>query len=427
MKYLVKRARSSVFLRQNAIFFIGSLIFGILNYAFYPIMGRLLTVSAYGEVQILISLFNQLAIFLTVLNQVTVNIVAVHKDKKTSVISELEKVGVGISLVVCLFAALLAKPISSFFHLTSTIPLLVILIAFLITVPLTFRTAYLRGIQKFGLVSLVAIVGSALEIGFAVILVILGLGATGALCGLVLSQTVTYGYASYVVRNNNGSKPKITSYFSKPQWNVLRPEFKYSLFVLVLSLFTSLIPNLDVLTVKHYFNPQTAGLYSGVSVVARSVLYITGSLSGVLLPMLSSQRVGLSEHSKRTLVKSLLLLGLIGGSTLLIFSLFPKLIIGILMGHKYLAYAYLLPELSVAMFIFSIVNMLVVYFMALRDYWSSVIIIVSSGVIGGFMLVRHQTPAAVVSNLAYSSFIILVLCLARLTTGLHHSKGEYVG
>jgi O-antigen/teichoic acid export membrane protein len=426
MTSLAKRFSSSSFLRHNAVFFVGSLVVGVLNYAFYPIIGRLLPVSAYGEVQILISLFTQLALFLNVLNQVTVNIVATYGSKKQSITYELEKLGIYISFGVCVLAILSSKFISSFFRLSSVVPLFVMLVAFLITVPLTFRSAYLRGIKKFGFVSLISIVGSGLEILFAAVLVALGLGAIGALLGLTLSQAVAYVYASRLVRKNGGNvKPTDANYFAKPQWHMLKPELKYSIFVLILSFFTTLAPSIDVLAVKHYFNPQVAGLYAGVSVVARSVLYVTGSLAGVLLPLLSTRTSEPSESNRRTLLKSLALLTFIGGGALLVFSLFPRLIIAILMGHKYLMYAHLLPELSLAMFLFSIVNMLIVYFIALREYWTSVIIIVSTGVIEGFMLARHSTVAMIVSNLVYSSIVVLLLCSGWLLFKLRHPQESY--
>lgn len=426
MSSRIKQIRESTFIRHNAIFFVGSLVVGVLNYAFYPVIGRLLPISTYGEVQILISLFTQLALFLAVLNQVTVNIVATRSSSQRRLITyELEKLGIFISIGLFLLAALSSKFISTFFRLGSPEPFLVMLLAFLVTVPLTFRSAYLRGMKKFWLVSLVAIIGAGLEIAFSAGFVLLGFGAVGALSGLVLSQAIAYVYASYLVRKSGSVKPVGATYFTLPNWPILVPELKYSLFVLVLSLFTTLIPSIDILAVKHYFNPHTAGLYAGVSIVARSVLYVTGSLAGVLLPLVSSEGGNGTVQSHQTLLKSLALLALIGGGALLIFALFPRFIITLLMGHKYLVYAHLLPELSLAMFLISIINMLIVYFMALREYWTSIILVISSGIVGGLMLIRHHSVAAVVSNLAYSSFIIFLLFSGWVLVRIHQTKGGY--
>jgi len=73
--------RSSSFVRHNAIFFFGSVAVGVLNYVYYPILGRMLSVEAYGEVQALVSLFLQMLVFLVVMSQVTINVVANYTDE----------------------------------------------------------------------------------------------------------------------------------------------------------------------------------------------------------------------------------------------------------------------------------------------------------------------------------------------------------
>jgi O-antigen/teichoic acid export membrane protein len=57
LRAFARQLRSSDFLRQNAILFVGSLAVSVLNYAYYPVLGRLLKVEEFGEVQVLISLF----------------------------------------------------------------------------------------------------------------------------------------------------------------------------------------------------------------------------------------------------------------------------------------------------------------------------------------------------------------------------------
>src|SRR4030095_10360111 len=65
--------KDSPFLRYNLVFFAGSLAVAILNYLFYPVLGRIMEPADFGEVQALISIFTQGAIFLTVLSFVTIH------------------------------------------------------------------------------------------------------------------------------------------------------------------------------------------------------------------------------------------------------------------------------------------------------------------------------------------------------------------
>ncbi len=80
MRQLVRTLRESTFVRHNAIFFAGSLSIGLLNYLYYPVIGRLLHPNSFGEVQVLFSLFAQISIFFGILGLITINITANTAD-----------------------------------------------------------------------------------------------------------------------------------------------------------------------------------------------------------------------------------------------------------------------------------------------------------------------------------------------------------
>ncbi|HSE61656.1 MAG TPA: oligosaccharide flippase family protein, partial [Candidatus Saccharimonadales bacterium] len=162
MRAIVRLVRSSDFLRQNAILFVGSLLVSALNYAYYPVLGRLLSVEEFGEVQVLVSLFLQLTLFLVVLGQVTVNIVANYKDvrAKHEIIFELEKLALLLSGAVFVIGALFSWQLRNALHFESAWPFIVLLLTLIASVPLAFRSAYLRGQKKFSQVSVANIIGA---------------------------------------------------------------------------------------------------------------------------------------------------------------------------------------------------------------------------------------------------------------------------
>ena len=160
---LIRQIRSSAFLKHNAILFLGSIVVGILNYAYYPILGRILDVQAFGEVQALVSLFLQLNIFLTVLGQVTVNVVANYDDprEKERVVYELEKLGLFMALAGTVVVALFGWKLKAFFNFDSAWPFVIVMGAVVASVPLAFRSAFLRGHKKFGASSMALIIGAS--------------------------------------------------------------------------------------------------------------------------------------------------------------------------------------------------------------------------------------------------------------------------
>ncbi len=409
MQSVIHKFRQSTFLRHNAIFFIGSLSVGLLNYLLYPILGRLLHPTSFGEVQTLSSLFAQVAIFLSVLALITINIIANYEDvsKRNKVILELERLAVFIGVVLLLLTTVSSDALKSFFKFNSAWPFPVLALAVLITVPLTFRAAYLRGLKLFGLSSVCNIVSSVADIIFAVIFVVAGLGTTGAILGLVVGQYIAFVYSSLQVRKRGFSETIKSASLRLPDLKAIKPELKYSLLVFCGSLGITAMYSMDIIVVKHYFDSRTAGLYAGISTVARIIYFLTASITGVLLPAIKLRNR--PRDNRSVMFKSFGLLLFIGGIALLAFSVEPRLIVTILMGKKYVPYAYLLPKLSLVMFVISVLNLFILYFIALRRYTVATVVILGLVITFGVLRVEHQSLMAVIDSLLIGGCFMLGL------------------
>ncbi len=408
VKQAARLLSKSVFLRQNAVFFFGMLLVSFLNYLYYPVLGRLLPVAEFGEVQAIVSLFLQLIIFMTVLGQVTVNVVANYKDevKQQKVVFELERLALYFSLTLFLIVLIFGFKIKSFLNFSSVWPFYMLMLSIVATVPFTFRTAYLRGKQRFGSASIANLIGSVVKIAASAIFVLVGFGTVGAIGGLVVAQVLAFAYAARQAHKAGFLRPQGRKY-GLPDLRIIAPELRYSLFVLIASLLCTVLSSIDVFVVKHYYDATTAGYYAGISTVARIIFFLTASITQVLLP---SVKISVPRRQNRLLLlKSFVLLGAIGGLTSAFFALFPDFVVKILMGSSYLSYAYLLPLLSLAMFMLSVLNLVVGYYMALREYQISVIIILGMCIMSVLMLMHHATLGEVIQNLIYSSGSTLLL------------------
>ena len=107
MQEKLRRVRQSDFLKNNAVFFFGTLMIAVFNYLYYPVISRLVSVSDFGEIQSTISIFMQLGIVLTAFGYVVINIInnTSKKSEEYALISALERRMLIISLV--LFALLM--------------------------------------------------------------------------------------------------------------------------------------------------------------------------------------------------------------------------------------------------------------------------------------------------------------------------------
>lgn len=416
---ILQLVRHSQFLRHNTVFFFGSVAVGALNYLYYPILGRLLTPVAFGEVQALVSLFLQIAIFLSVFGLVTTNIVANYTDqtKRNAIIMELEKLALTIGLAFLMLVIIFQRQLGSFLQFDSTWPFVILAVAIVVTVPFTFRSAFLRGQKAFGATSVANIIGAASKLLFSAGLVAAGLGTAGAIGGLVAAQAVAWAFAAWKASQLGlmtlpvkASDPKR----ALPDLRLLAPELKYGLLVFVSSFVITVQYSIDIIIVKHYFDAHTAGLYAGIASVARIIFFLTASISQVLMPSIKLSNTAL--QNRHILLKSALLLTAVGLPILLLFTIAPSFIVGLLMGNAFKQSAHLLPQLSLAIFIISLLNLAVAYYLSLRRWGIAVVSLVGGIITYVLMLMHHQNLEQVISSLLIGS-VCIVIALAIWIAG----------
>lgn len=407
--FTIKRLRRNSFIRHNAIFFFGSVAVGILNYLYYPLLGRLMPPAAFGEVQTLVSFFLQLSIFLSVLGLVTVNVATNYDnaERRNRVIFELERIALIAGLVLLMVTFVSSQWLQGFFHFDSATPFVVLAVAIFVTVPFTFRGAFVRGRHGFGVASISNIISSAVKIFASISLVLLGLGTAGAIWGIAIAQFVALIYIGFYAKKMGLQQAVDTHWRSRPDMELLRPELRYAGMVLITSLLITLQFSIDILVVKHYFDAHTAGLYAGIATVARVLFFVTGSVAQVLMPSVKLRNTNAENRS--LLLKSLALIAAAGLPVLALFVVAPTFVVQVLMGQNYIHYAGLLPMLGLAIFVVAIVNLLVSYYMALRRYMIAPVVVIGAAVTYILMISQHNDLAAIVRSLLIGGLTMIFL------------------
>jgi O-antigen/teichoic acid export membrane protein len=412
VKKIISGARSSQFLRHNAVFFTGSLVVGALNYIYYPVLGRLMSTSDFGETQALVSLFLQATIFLSVVTNVAVNIVANEKNAglRNRVIYELEHAAMLITLVALGIMIVFIPQLKAFLQFEHSGPFFILALSLVVSVPGALRHAFLRGRSAFGLLSAASIVGSLAKIIFSAGFVLLGWRTLGAMGGLVAAQMLALAYAAWSARRLGLHRPGPLKVLRWPDITLIRPHLHYAFLVLIVSLVSTMLFSFDIIAVKHYFPAEIAGFYAGIATIARIIYFVTGSIAAVLLSTVKLSSSTKANHA--LLARSALLQGAIGGSALLMFALAPRFITHLLVGARYGEYFYLLPKLSLALFILSFVSLLFNYDLALRRASSGVVAVLGAIAMGVIVVMHHSSLVAVVDSLLLGSIAVMALRLA---------------
>jgi len=407
MKDKLKSPTQDKFLRNNFIFFCGSLVVAVLNYLYHPILGRMMSVEEFGEVQTLISLFTQLAIIVGIFRVIVINIVSNQETKEDNkeIILMLYKIALGITIALGGLIIIGSPFLKSFFHFNSFYPFISLAIILMLGFLMTFQTAVLQGTHNFKALSISQIISSSGKLIFAVVLVYVGFSSFGAISAIIIAQIITLLYIA----------PKAKKLFDFGGWNIkidwgkIKKELKFGSLILTVSLCVTFLYTADIMIVKHYFPAETTGLYSGIAIIARIIFFVTGSFVGVLLPSIKLKDE--NGNNSKILKKSLFLFFGIGGSVLIFFSLFPEFVINILLGDRYLVYAHLLPRLSLLLFLTSVVNLLFYYLLALRIY--SIAYIAISGIFITILtsFFRHDTLIHIINNFLFGAIVMIGLLI----------------
>jgi len=408
MRRLLDWLEAHRFVRHNLIYFVGAMTTAVLNYLYYPVLGRILGLGAFGDVQVLVSLFAQVAIFYGALGMVTANVVAnvADPEQRDRIVEELRRLAILIMVGVSLIALALAGPIANFLRLSDGRAFFALIVSLALTVPLTLSFAYLQGRQRFAELSFISILNSGCKLLAAAALVLAGGAAFGAIGGITVAQIITLGVVTVRLRRA-GYRPAATgSRFRRPDLAVLRPELRYAALVLVVSLITTLLYTGDIIVVKHYFAPEAAGAYAGISTIARILFFLTSSIGAVMFPAI--KLTGAAAENRRVLRFSLGLVALLGGGGLALFSLAPGWIIHLMLGARYVQLAYLLPTLSLAVFAVSLSNILFLYNLALRRTGVAVIALGGGLLTAGLFIFSHASLTNVVTDMAIGSVSTLI-------------------
>lgn len=406
LRRLVSRVRASSgdeFLRHNAIFLPATLITGLLNYLLHPILARVLTLDEYGDVQALMSLNGLLSVGVGLFGAISLNILTNADDhdhadlaSRTALVGSIGAI-MRVSVTVWVGCLIAASPwIASFFGLGSIFPVLALTSTFAMITTLTLRRAYLGSKRDFMAAGVSQVIMAASRLAFAAVLGYAGFGATGALVSVTLAQIVTYAYVRR--RTRDGFRVNLKAPLV---WNAsIRRELRYGALVLVTGVATGLISTGDILVIKHYFDPETAGLYGGIAIIARVALYAAGSASVVLTPYITMRRT--RKENARRLASSLAVIAVISGGVLALFHLFPEQLIRLLIGSRYLEAADWLPRIGLLAFAWALVSPLFAYYLALRKRFAGIAAAFTAMVALAWSAADHSSPERVIAHFTWA-------------------------
>ena len=348
-KVIFVLSQSKNLLKHGSFLFIAGLVGNISNYFYHFYMTRHLSVADYGILYSLIALMNILgvasgAIQLVIAQQISSEIAKgqINHARKLFWYTFRWTLMAGIVLAGGYIACI---PImKDFMQINTSSYFLLIAIPFLLSFSYPVLIGTLQGVQNFWGLGINGLCGSLGRLLLGIGLVMTGMGVTGALFAFPGSMLICIflGFLMlwqllFVSKDNNEDEYvlKLKSVFG----HILPTIFALWLY--------QMLCQIDTLIVKHYFTEQEAGLYSAVSLVGKAFLYIPTAFTMVMVPQVSGNHAinrDTSHLLNRTILYGFILC--LGG--ILVCAVFPKIILHLVSGDKYLSVYYLLQYFPIA-------------------------------------------------------------------------------
>ncbi len=391
--------------RQNLILFGGGLVAGIGGFVYHAIAGRILGPAVYSEVATLIAVYAVgtagALIIVTVLARYTAMLAARSDPGVRSLLKRTTRLVAIPCLLLVLITTLFARPIASFEHLGSALPVLILAFSIALIWQVAIPRGILQGLQRFMPLSLNLSLELVIRTTTVFLLLKAGYAVSGAMLSVFLGLAFVFGLGLYSLRHHLlGNEKRVR----------LRVMASFSITAAVGIVGVQILYNQDVILAKHYLSDFDAGIYGGLNKIGTILYFLTLSVSQVLFPRVV-EAVAKEQHPGRILLYSAGILCALGAGALLVFAVVPGLVVYVLFGPSFKAAIPFVFPVGVIGLALSLDNLLVQFFMAVHDRVFMPILALGVLAEGGLIFLFHAHVGQVVLDV----LIALVGLLAVLT------------
>lgn len=329
--------------RYSYIMIVALIVSSLFNYLYQVVMGILLPKHEFGILGVSLAILFIAAVL-------TQNTFSWSGTRRMAFSSQMEEVSRIFRTVLAgnLTLALAASAfiiLCSYRSKTYLIPNTIVALTLIFSAFVQSYTSLIRAMKRFHILASANITVSSLRLLFAVILVMLGMGAVGAIAGLLISIAVVSIYLAYYT-----TKMKLPP--SKGFVKDLIPETFY---VSIIFIGISFMINSSIIFMRWLSGSDVlAGDYNAALTIARGPFFITAALITVLFPYISSPNERREEFAFQSIKYMILLVFPICVSM----AVDPKTWLNLFFGQKYMGGAETLRILSIGIGLTSLAFMI---------------------------------------------------------------------
>lgn len=340
------------------------MIGNVCNYIFQFALGRYLTTEEFGMMNSLVSLFVIAsvpggAIQLTVTKRLS-HCRALKQDGEFhEFFNFILKYTLIISIVFFIVGFIIRNFVLNYLSISDKGSYYIILFSISLTLILPIFLGVLQGSQNFIQFGLFNAGQALIKLMVAIIAIILGLRVRWIMSSFLFSVLIVLAILVLKNRhlikiNNNESKQSLVD----------RNDLKFITVSFIATICITILTNIDMIFVKHYFNGHESGIYATSSMFGKMILYFPGALVLAMFPMVSESNSLNDGNNNSIFNKSLIYTLVLCGIGAFILYMQPSLFIKILFGQKYLEATTLIKFVGIAMLPLALLNITINYCLA---------------------------------------------------------------
>ena len=407
---------TSDFARHGLLVFGASMLVNVLGYAFHFAISRRIGVEQYGVLSALNASFMISTVVGAIGSTVVVKYAAEFRalDDRAHLAALARNLTIygTLAAVVVIVAGVAASPLLAAYLKIANVSAVAIT---MVVVGFGVATPCLRGIfsgtEDFTRYSISIVLESLLKAVCGIGFVYAGFGVVGAFGGWACGSAVGLVYTAVVLgrrfRHVAGAELHID----------FRRLAQTMTSVALATLLITSISYADVLVVKHFADPTTAGLYGAVSLSGKILLFFVSFIPTIVLPKATRQAIG-GVSPVNVFLQALGLSVAMSGTGLVIYYFFPTRVVTALAGASFAPAAPYVFSYGFAMVLLAGLTVVVMYKIGIHrfDFVAPLAVCAVGEIVG--ISVHHRSLADVISVLVIGNGLALVTSAYRVTAPL---------
>jgi O-antigen/teichoic acid export membrane protein len=400
-RWFPRYAHHARILNGSIVLLVGSIFVSLANFGYNIGVARMLGPSDFSHAAAAVTILMLISAITLSFQLVCTKLVAKADSTaaKAAVFQHLMKRSWVIGIGLGVFMLLASSALTSYLRLSSPWIIILLAIGLTIYVPLGVKRGGLQGTCRFGGLSWNMAAEAVTKFVGAIVLIELGYGVLGAVAAI--SASVIFAFVL----------PDSAKELRGPTVKVPYAPVGEARQAIVFFVGQVIISNIDILMVKHFFQPSEAGLYAAIALVGRLLYFASWSVVSAMFPVSAENK---DEESSGSLIAIPLLL-VTGMSVVfvLILAAFPRLVFQSLFGaHFHVAgitgMNWLLSMNAAATGIYSIAVVLITYEMSRRIANTGWLQLLVSGLIVLGVTLFHSTLLEVI--IVQQVLRVMLLC-----------------